>query len=159
VNIYVCIIVNCLLISRYLTQTRVISILLKSLGDNELVGQLPWTQLALLNKTLTKFDISSNYLNSTIGTQVGSLSKLVTLRLDNNYRTDADGYLISNGFQGTIPASIGNLNQLVELRLDNNFIAGSLPSSLGKLRNLVTLRAEGNNLKSSIPSELGNLTR
>ncbi len=131
----------------------------KSLGSNEIIGQLPWTQLALLNRTLTKFDISSNYLNSTIGSQIGSLSKLVTLRLDNNYRVDDDGNVISNGFQGTIPGTIGNLNQLVELRIDNNFIAGSLPVSLGNLRNLITLRMEGNNLKSSIPSELGNLIR
>lgn len=130
-----------------------------SLGDNEIVGQVPWPQIALLNSTLTKFDLSSNYLNSTIGSQIGTLTNLVQLKLNNNYRLDDDGYPMSNGFLGTIPGSIGDLNRLEELRLDNNFISGSLPASIGNLRKLEILRLESNNLKSSIPSALGDLTR
>jgi hypothetical protein len=56
--------------------------------------------------------------------------------LDNNYRLDQNGVLISSGIMGIIPSSIGNLKQLKELRLDNNFIQGPLPSALGDLSNL-----------------------
>ena len=109
----------------------------------------------LLVKTITTL----NYLNSTIGAEIGSLPKLVTLRLDNNYRLDDDGILISYGIRGSMPGSIGDLKQLEELRLDNNYVGGTLPASLGNLQKLVSLRLESNNLQSSIPSTLGNLAR
>ena len=92
-----------------------------SLGDNEIVGQLPCEQLSWLTG-LTHLDVSQNYLNPTIGPEIGGLSNLVSLQLDNNYRLDDDsGNLISYGMQGPIPGSIGNLNQLQELRMDSNF--------------------------------------
>ena len=129
-----------------------------SLGGNKISGQLPWGHLSQL-VGLTHLDISRNFLNSTIGSRVGSLTNLVSLQLNNNYRENQDGSVASHGMQGPIPGVIGNLNQLQELRLDNNFIDGTIPSSMGNLQSLVKLRMESNNLKSSIPSALGNLAK
>lgn len=123
-----------------------------------MVGQLPWAQISDL-VDLTHLDVSQNYLNSTIGSEIGSLVKLVSLQLDNNYRFDDGGNLLSYGMQGPIPGSIGSLSQLSELRLDNNFVGGAIPATIGNLQSLVTLRLESNNLQSSIPGTLGNLSK
>lgn len=131
----------------------------QSIGDNEFVGQLPWAALSLLGESLLVLDASKNYLNSTIGTEIGSLTNLATLLLDNNYRLDDDGNLMSYGIRGAIPESIGNLKQLEDLRLDNNYVGGTIPASLGNLQKLISLRLESNNLQSKIPSTLGSLTR
>ena len=61
-----------------------------SLGGNKISGQLPWGHLSQL-VGLTHLDISRNFLNSTIGSRVGSLANLVSLQLDNNYRENQDG--------------------------------------------------------------------
>ena len=124
-----------------------------------MTGQLPWGQISRLAETLTVLDVSSNYLNSTIGPEVGALSNLITLRLDNNYRVGGDGNPVSHGMMGPIPGSIGSLGMLQELRLDNNYVGGAIPATMGNLRSLVTLRLESNNLQSSIPSALGNLSK
>lgn len=109
---------------------------------------------------MTKLDVSKNYLDSTIGSEVGYLYNLVSLRLHDNYRTDDETDSIeSYGIRGPIPSSLGNLNLLQELRLDNNYVSGALPPALGNLQNLVTLRLESNNLESTIPSTLGNLPK
>ena len=130
-----------------------------SLGDNAIVGQIPWAQLSMLAGSLTELDISENYLSSTIGLEIGSLSNLIKLKLDNNYRLDDNDEIISNGIQGPIPGSIGALSKLEELRLDNNFVGGAIPASIGNLQSLITLRLESNNLQSSIPDSIGNLSK
>ena len=130
-----------------------------SLGNNAMIGQIPWPQLSMLAGSLEEFDMSENYLSSTIGFEVGSLSNLVKLKLDNNYRLDENDVLISNGIQGPIPGSIGGLSKLEEIRLDNNYVGGAIPASIGNLHFLVALRLESNNLQSSIPSTIGNLAK
>lgn len=151
------------------------------LSRNMLTGRLP-TELSQLER-LTILDISMNYLNSNIISDIGNLQNLVALRLDNNYRLNESGELVSSGITGTIPNSIGALKQLRELRLDNNFVEGPLPSALGDLSSLgkmrcamwrllsvqlylqndsiflcvaEVLRIESNNIYGTIPSELGN---
>ena len=125
-----------------------------------MIGQIPWSQLSMLAGSLEELDMSENYLSSTIGFEVGSLSNLVMLKLDNNYRLDENDNLISNGIQGPIPGSIGGLSKLEELRLDNNYVGGAIPASIGNLQSsLVVLRLESNNLQSSIPSTIGNLAK
>lgn len=141
-----------------LTTYFVIYLISNSLGDNAIVGQLPWGDFTMLG-SLTELDISENYLNSTIGPEIGSLSNLVHLKLDNNYRLDDDDNLISYGIQGPIPGSIASLTVLEELRLDNNYIGGAIPASIGNMKSLTTIRLENNNLQSSIPSSLGNLSK
>lgn len=126
------------------------------MGKNEFEGQLPWNALSRLSN-LTVLDVSYNRLNSTISTQIGGLSNLVSIRLDNNYHKNENGKVTSFGIKGSIPSTIGLLHKLQELRLDDNYVSGSIPNSMQFLQNLLTFRAESNNLKGAIPPMPANL--
>ena len=81
-----------------------------------------------------------------IPSELGSLTNLVQLRLNDNQLT------------GEIPAELGRLANLERLWLHSNQLTGEIPSELGSLTNLVQLRLNDNQLTGEIPSELGRLT-
>ena len=87
-----------------------------------------------------------NNLTGTIPGELGSLSNLLSLHLDDNNLT------------GTIPGELGNLSNLSELDLADNELTGTIPRELGNLSNLTWLDLGDNNLTGAIPKELGNLS-
>jgi Leucine-rich repeat (LRR) protein len=116
-----------------------------SLGNYDLKGSLPIEFFVHLT-TLTNLEIFySRDLIGKIPSEIGSLSLLVRLFLDNNQLT------------GSIPSEIGSLSQLGTLSLDNNQLTGSIPSSIGLLAKLGALLLYFNDLTGSIPSEIGSL--
>ena len=91
-----------------------------------------------------------NNLTGTIPEELGRLSYLVSLHLDDNNLT------------GTIPRELGNLSNLNELDLADNALTGTIPKELGSMPSLTWLDLGGNSLRGEIPGELGelsNLTR
>ena len=111
-----------------------------------------------------------NNLTGTIPEELGSLSSLITLHLDDNNMTGTiprelgnlpnldELDLADNAFTGTIPRELGNLSNLTWLDLGDNELTGRIPRELGDLSNLVRLYLWGNNLTGTIPEELGNLS-
>nr|GLL30750.1 probable leucine-rich repeat receptor-like protein kinase At1g35710 [Ipomoea trifida] len=98
--------------------------------------------------SLTRFNISHNYINGSIPPAIGDLSNLVFLDLS------------YNEFDGNIPPQIGNLTELQHLDLSRNiFNRGVIPHQIGNLRELQYLHLHGNNLSGVIPHQIGNLQK
>ncbi|CAK9326255.1 unnamed protein product [Citrullus colocynthis] len=97
--------------------------------------------------------------------EIGSLSKLQVLDLDNNYFVGEIPITISNcselqyiGFfrknlTGLLPKEFGLLAKLEELQLTSNKLFGEIP-----LKNLTVLSIGANNLTGTIPSLIYNLS-
>ena len=85
-------------------------------------------------------------LTGTLPTQLGSLTKLVHLRLPGNRLT------------GSIPTQLGSLAALEGLDLSGNRLTGAIPTQLGSLAQLRTLALFGNTLTGCIPNMLWNAT-
>ena len=83
------------------------------LGHN-VTGEIPPEYGSLTNLQVLWIH-SQNFTGKTIPAELGDLSKLGTLRLQNNKLT------------GTIPAELGNLSNLNELNLSENKLSGSIP--------------------------------
>ena len=90
--------------------------------------------------------LSYGGLTGEIPPEIGNLTNLMALALDNNQLT------------GSIPPEIGNLTNLSVLSLSINQLSGTIPPEIGNLTNLTTLSLPYNQLTGSIPPEIGNLT-
>ena len=104
-----------------------------------------WKGIEILNNRVVGIDMSSQGLTGTIPSELGNLSGLVWLRLNQNELT------------GTIPPELGELANLRTLSLEYNQLTGGIPSELGNLVNLRVLYLAGNQLVGPIPADLGNL--
>ena len=91
-------------------------------------------------------NIPSKNLSGSIPAELGNLSSLKQLVLENNQ------------LSGSIPAELGNLSTIEVLDLSENQLSGSIPAELGNLSSLINLYLQGNQLTGSIPAELGNLS-
>ncbi|XP_042520457.1 probable LRR receptor-like serine/threonine-protein kinase At5g45780 isoform X2 [Macadamia integrifolia] len=85
-------------------------------------------------------------LSGTLSPNIGNLSHLQTMLLQNN--------LIS----GPLPLEIGKLSELQTLDLSGNQFIGEIPSSLGFLTHLSSLRLSKNMFSGHIPRTVANLT-
>ncbi len=94
---------------------------------------------------VSSISLSDELNGGTIPPELGNLTYLTNLELDENFLT------------GNIPPELGNLFYLTNLRLGQNQLSGEIPSELGNLNNLNNLHLRQNNLTGSIPAELGNL--
>ncbi|KAH7511151.1 hypothetical protein FEM48_ZijujUnG0040000 [Ziziphus jujuba var. spinosa] len=122
-----------------------------------------------LSFSLQYFGLTNCSMKGNIPKQIGSLSSLGTLKLDNNdltgfVPTTIGGlqklqglYLNGNKLQGFIPSEICKLDSLVDLFLANNKLSGSIPECLGNLDSLRTLSLNSNGLNSTIPNALFSL--
>ncbi|KAH7529222.1 hypothetical protein FEM48_Zijuj05G0161600 [Ziziphus jujuba var. spinosa] len=122
-----------------------------------------------LSSSLQYFGVINCSMLGNIPKQIGSLSSLITLKLDDNDLTGSipptigglqkvQGiYLNGNEVQGFIPSEICHLESLVELFLANNKLIGSIPECLGNLSSLRTLSLNSNGLNSTIPNALWSL--
>eukprot|EP00253_Pinus_taeda_P010018 PITA_10018 len=86
-------------------------------------------------------NLSGRNLRGSVPEDIGHLTALVTVSLDNNH-------LI-----GSLP-DFSRLTMLERLHLQNNRLNGSLPDWLSKLKNLKELFIENNNFSGVIPAEL-----
>ncbi|KAL3347618.1 hypothetical protein AABB24_021340 [Solanum stoloniferum] len=91
------------------------SVVRVDLGGANLSGSLV-PQLGMLNN-LQYF----NSISGAIPSELGNLTKLVSLGLENNK------------LSGLIPSSLGNLKSLRWMRLDSNELSGEIPISVLKL--------------------------
>ena len=97
------------------------------------------------NGRVTELDFTESGLTGHIPAELGNLSNLTALYLDNNR------------LRGLLPAELGNLSNLTHLYLHDNQLSGTLSPSLGRLISLTELDVVNNQFTGWIPSELGNL--
>jgi Leucine-rich repeat (LRR) protein len=114
------------------------------LSDNNVQGTLP-AELALLFESLARVDLGGNALAGPIPTQFGSLTRLISFRIE------------GNDLVGGIPTELGAWTRLSELDLSRNGLTQALPSNLGLLTSLKSLNLAENQIAGNLPAELGNL--
>jgi Leucine-rich repeat (LRR) protein len=89
---------------------------------------------------LTHLDLTGNYLEGTISSEIGSLSNLKYLFLSENRFTS-----------GPVPTWLENLSNLQDLSLKETGLTGTIPSFMMAMTNLVLMDLEKNKLVGSIP--------
>ncbi|KAJ0551488.1 putative non-specific serine/threonine protein kinase [Helianthus annuus] len=94
---------------------------------------------------VTKLDLGSRGLVGSLSPQIGNLSFLRVLRLENNI------------FKGVIPPQVGNLFRLRKLILINNSFEGEVPTSLSNCTRLNVLGLARNKLSGKLPQQLSSL--
>lgn len=130
------------------------------LSTNNLTGTIP-SQIAYL-ESLESLDVSANAhfgfpvdgdnlgLNPGLPSEIGLLTKLQILKLDND------------GFLGTIPTEIGELDKLRHFLARGNDVSnrfsGTLPTQIGKLKNVNTFAIPDNRISGTIPDQIGDMT-
>ena len=111
---------------------------------NELYGTIP-SELGNLSN-LTELRIEETQLTGAIPPELGILTNLGRLVLEENTEVT-----------GEIPPELGNLANLRWLELRDSQLAGAIPAELGNLVGLQYLHLNDNQLTGIIPPELGNL--
>lgn len=118
---------------------------------------------------VTKIWLPGCNLTGTIPPEIGDLTELEVLQLNNNnitgelpselfsLRNLKDLNLQVNQIEGEIPNEMENLTNLEYLRLDDNNIEGSIPQCLTSLTKLKVVQFGGTNISGEIPSKIGNL--
>ena len=99
------------------------------------------------HQRVTMLELQSQKLVGSISPNIGNLSFLWKLNLENN------------SFYNEIPQEIGRLHRLRVLQLNNNTINGTIPSNLSSCANFILFHAAVNNLVGEIPTKLGNLSK
>ncbi|HKY54242.1 MAG TPA: leucine-rich repeat domain-containing protein [Anaerolineales bacterium] len=94
---------------------------------------------------ITELQLYYNNLTGSLPPEIGNLTQLKSLYLDDNQ------------LSGPLPRTIGNLKELRLARLGKNQFS-SIPAELADLEHLITLELWGNQLTGEIPSELANLS-
>jgi len=119
--------------------------------------------------TVCVLDVSNRELHYNLPTQIGLLTNLQDLHLNNNYFTGDIPleyttltnlqYLDMGGncLNGTIPTEIGLLSNLTYLNLAFNKFTGILPTQIGQLVYLTNIDISQNNFTGAVPIELINL--
>ena len=97
------------------------------------------------NGNVTQLVLNRYGLNGPIPPELGNLTSLNRLVLDNNRLTE-------------LPPEIGNLSNLTSLFINYSELGGQIPPELGNLTDLDTLTLTDNRLTGEIPPKLGNLT-
>ena len=110
---------------------------------------------------VVKLELKENRLKGQIPPELGNLTRLTELSLD-NYTEKADTGTPPpsdiNVLKGHIPRELGNLANLKKLNLAYNELTGMIPFELHKLRNLEELTLSDNYLWGEIPPEFISLT-
>ncbi|KAL7185307.1 hypothetical protein ACSBR2_027273 [Camellia fascicularis] len=115
------------------------------ISSNPLDGILP-TTIGNLSASLEKFAADSCGIKGNIPSEIGNISNLAFLNLQ------------QNGLIGFIPSTIKALGKLQILDLSNNKLQGFIPDDICQLKNMGDLRLNQNELFGLIPECLGNIT-
>eukprot|EP00246_Nothoceros_aenigmaticus_P003648 TRINITY_DN14826_c0_g1_i1.p1 TRINITY_DN14826_c0_g1~~TRINITY_DN14826_c0_g1_i1.p1 ORF type:complete len:756 (+),score=85.64 TRINITY_DN14826_c0_g1_i1:320-2587(+) len=130
-----------------------------------------WEHVFCGGDFVTKLNLSGQGLTGSIPGQIGDLSQLRVLDLqDNNLNSIVPAaiaklgqhlqylYLTRNNLTGPFPDSILQLVNLLDLRIDENNFVGPLPDDIRNLTDLTILSLGGNQFTGPIPSRsLGSL--
>ena len=122
---------------------------------------------------LVVFNISSNFLNGSIGSQFCSSSIAIqTIDLSmNHFKGGLEGlgncslkslqnlHVDYNSLSGQLPEFLFSLPSLEQLSISGNNFSGGLSSKLSKLHRLKELVIFGNRFSGTIPNVFGNLTQ
>eukprot|EP01018_Ginkgo_biloba_P025010 Gb_27827 [translate_table: standard] len=123
-----------------------------------------WDGVLCSDSKIISLVLSSTNLTGTLGSDIGSLSRLESLVL--SYNPGLTGpiprslgnlsnlntlILIGCSFKGIIPNELGALHRLQFLDLNSNKLIGPIPPSLGYLRELSWLDLANNHLTGSLP--------
>lgn len=114
---------------------------------NFLRGSLPSALGNLVGLTSLGLFGSSNVWSGTLPSEIGRLSKLVSLRLDR-------GRVF-----GSIPASIGGMTSLTMISISETSMSGTVPTIIGTLSRLASVFLEMNRFSGSIPASIFALPR
>ena len=132
-----------------------------------------WHGITVTGTRVTRISLSDNGLTGSIPPEIGNLTNLQILDLEENIGLWGSSippelgnllnlqylYLSSDFLTGNVPPELGKLTNLKHLYLgDNLSLTGSIPSELGNLINLQDLDLSDNELSDTIPSSLGNLS-
>ncbi|KAF3568114.1 hypothetical protein DY000_02012451 [Brassica cretica] len=120
------------------TITRLSSLKILSLRNNQLTGELPPDLINL--KNLTRLYLQHNRLSGPLPETLSELKNLKVLDLSNN------------GLNGSIPSSLSRLTRLRVLNLANNSFSGDIPDL--DLPNLRQIDLSNNKLIGAIPKSL-----
>eukprot|EP00300_Choanocystis_sp_HF-7_P016272 c19360_g1_i2.p1 GENE.c19360_g1_i2~~c19360_g1_i2.p1 ORF type:complete len:875 (+),score=187.56 c19360_g1_i2:214-2838(+) len=96
---------------------------------------------------LNLLSIKGTWLSGPIPSQLGLLTRLVYLYLDECFQC------------GQIPSQIGRLTSLLHLLMEQMELSGPVPSEIGRLTGLEYLSLYDNQLTGTIPSQIYKLTR
>ena len=141
----------------------------------------PWPGVTITSKRVTELALqhshssgdpinSSSSIHGTLPAELGNLSALEGLLLDNNILIGdiptelgnltnlTDLYLHKNKLTSTIPTELASPTDMIDLQLNDNQLTGTIPTQLGNLTDLEYLHLDDNRLSGSIPSQLGSLT-
>ena len=128
-----------------------------------------WAGITVSSSRVYTLDLARKGLAGSIPAELGNLTNLNRLFLENNRLTGNIPTELSNitnltwldlkhnDLTGSIPAELANITNLRLIYLNNNRLTGSIPAELGNL-NLNSLFLNNNDLTGSIPAELGNLS-
>ena len=117
-----------------------------------------WYGVTVGDGRVTGLHLWRNQLTGSIPAELGDLSSLTQLSLNNNRQYVRETRAFEGGLTGSIPPELGNLSSLTVLNLGGNQLTGSIPPELGKLSSLTVLNLFNNQLTGPIPTELGNLS-
>lgn len=141
------------------------------LGFNKFSGSISGEMLGKWKQLHDRLDLQHNSFVGNIPPQIGNLTNLVILILNNNYFSgkfpQEMGLLSSlegatfeqNFFSGNFPGQIFNCSKLMHLIIHNNRLQGPLPSSVGLATQLAYLEAQNNLLSGNVPDALSNCTQ
>lgn len=95
---------------------------------------------------MSGIDLSHNKLNGSIPSELGYLTRIISLNLSNNF------------FTGEIPATFSKLFQVESLDLSFNMLSGQIPPQLNGLTSLEVLSVAHNNLSGATPEWKGQFS-
>jgi Leucine-rich repeat (LRR) protein len=139
------------------------------LTNSNIVGFIPWADLATLSDQLKVLDFFSNEISGSLPSQIGLLTNLVSIDMNTNQLSGALptalGSLINvkyfdlsnNVLSGSIPLAISGMQDVETVRLDNNPIVGQIPSSMGQLMKMKNLYLKNTLVTGTMPQEICNL--
>ncbi|KAL2538894.1 putative LRR receptor-like serine/threonine-protein kinase [Forsythia ovata] len=149
-----------------LTNCRYLELIEVSL--NQLNGILP-ASIGNFSISFQVFRAFGCRIKGAIPNEIGNLSSLADLYLDNNQLTGFIPktlgnlrrlqriYLEHNKLDGYIPDELCHLSNLGDLYVSNNTLYGSIPTCLGELKSFRRLYLDSNKLESTVPLNLWNL--
>lgn len=105
-----------------------------------------WNGVSCVDGHVQKLDLAANGLNGTIPPEIGNLTNLQYLYLNENFQ-----------LSGGIPSEIGNLTaSLDEMNLSHTHVNGSVPPELGDITRLDVLDLSYTELSGALPANLTN---